>query len=1264
VSAAIDATALIEFFDAPGADAFDVAPEQAVAFFKAKGLQTTFSYADMAGEAHTHAFTVAKMLNVDMLGQVRASLDSAMANGTPFREWADSLIPVLQSGGWWGRKEVLDPLTGQPMIAQLGSPWRLETIFRTNMQTAYAVGQWQEIAANADAAPFLMYDAIDDFRTRPLHASWDRRVMRWDHPWWRTHYPPNGYNCRCGVIQLSTTEVAGLGLQIQNQAPADGTYTWTNPRTGAKLTVPNGIDPGFAHNPGRQYLSQLQQTLDDKVEALPSTMKAAARSAKAQQAAAEALAATKQVQSELAAAQAKALLARAQAKAQAKAEQLAAQSQIDAIKGGKESAGKGATYKIKALDTLQKSGAWQGLPATEQLAQVLTLAGELKTKAEISSKLSLYKKAILDGKTPAPATVKAFQTLTPEDQAAFLAKVDAEKAAAEAKKAAEAAAAAKKAAGAVPSAQVQAPEPAAPDPATMVVIGRKTKGGTEGAIYQDTATGTKWVVKFNGSEDAVRNEVLAARLYNAAGVEAPELHSIVIGGRPALASRIIDGIVEVDAQTLAGTKSALEGFAVDAWLANWDVIGLNFDNIVLAGGRAVRIDVGGSLRYRAMGTQKGAAFGRTVGEIDSLRDGTNSQARAVFGKITQAELEAGAEKVLAVSEADIRALVARFGPVDQAERAALADLLIERQRDLARRFPAAADRVRARAAGAQAQPGTPARVTPQEQALVEASRSNGFGFKTDSGDVEDQMVVVNTLTRADGTPGTRGWLKARPDAAQRILDTIKATAGSLVTADPREAADAILAAIKGINTRALTGWEKKDLDRIDAAIEAFSRYKTQALAAMPNLRDGPRTLVEMTVEDLEAWVDQLRAKRASISVGAKGFGFADKFQHDRLAKASVSYTIGGKAGAVTWVRKPAFAYELSEIDRGRVKLTGKTHNLIGTGEAYEGTLQDGTRITFVTDTSANGLATRGLVQIDAPGAGTDATERVFAAMDQIGIKSARSTQDDRDDLYLNAFARLYYARDQHDLQKFFAIDAQHPPGAARTRAKLDYFKRFDNLDVEASDGWRQRDGQYQAFGHGRARLRRPDLDTPAFDAFAKGASVYHNPNYGKSAAPIWQRLAPIVDAGGQFASLTDRARRGVYIDDYGTASGSSDMQTGGGSYYFTRIVSSRSSSAGFYWKPSVLKRMDAVTYSSDLFGDVNDSTQRTSRRGKTVADFEAMKGSGSNETIFKDSLSLFDDLDFVRFESAAGRDQAIREMKARGYKTWPDGRKLEDVFKA
>ena len=269
-------TGVVDFLDVPTGDAFDVSPERAISYFRAKGLRPTFHYADMLGEAHDHAFTVAKMMDVDMLAQVRASLDDALANGTSFGEWKKGIEPILRAGGWWGQKEMIDPLTGQTVTAQLGSPWRLETIFRTNMQTAYAAGQWAEIESQAEIAQFLMYDAIDDLRTRPLHKAWDQTVLPWNHKWWETHYAPLGFNCRCGVIQLSQDELAGMGLSVSGEPPADGTYKWRNPRTDVVENVPLGVDPGFDHNSGKYLLTDMRNLLDEKIAVLPADMQPAA----------------------------------------------------------------------------------------------------------------------------------------------------------------------------------------------------------------------------------------------------------------------------------------------------------------------------------------------------------------------------------------------------------------------------------------------------------------------------------------------------------------------------------------------------------------------------------------------------------------------------------------------------------------------------------------------------------------------------------------------------------------------------------------------------------------------------------------------------------------------------------------------------------------------------------------------------------------------------------------------------------------------------
>lgn len=250
---------------------FDLPPREALAFFRKKGFVTSFSWQDVWQREHDAAFTVAKMMDVDLLRDVRAAVDRAIAEGHTFETFRKELQPRLQEAGWWGRKEVIDPDGGEIKTTELGSPRRLRTIFHTNMQTAYAAGEWEQIQQDKAEAPYLMYDAIDDGRTRPEHKAWDGTVLPVDHEWWDTHRPPNGWGCRCGVIQLSRAEVQARGLAVAEEAPPVRMREHVNQRTGEVTQVPEGIDPGWAYNPGatdrnaalREQLGRKQQEFRD-----------------------------------------------------------------------------------------------------------------------------------------------------------------------------------------------------------------------------------------------------------------------------------------------------------------------------------------------------------------------------------------------------------------------------------------------------------------------------------------------------------------------------------------------------------------------------------------------------------------------------------------------------------------------------------------------------------------------------------------------------------------------------------------------------------------------------------------------------------------------------------------------------------------------------------------------------------------------------------------------------------------------------------------
>lgn len=222
-------------------------------------------------------------------------------------------------------------------------------------------------------------------------------------------------------------------------------------------------------------------------------------------------------------------------------------------------------------------------------------------------------------------------------------------------------------------------------------VGEKPGGSNDGAVYADK-DGTKWLVKGNNyastgglemSDNRAKNEVLAAHLMAAAGIPGPEIKLVDLEGKHqgnlGVAVKWIDGLQKFnpnDAGQLAAVQSQ---FAVHAWLGNWDVLGLSLDNTMFKDGKAINIDPGGSILFRAQGSPKmKEAFGPGAGDWDTMR-GSNAHQKSVYGKMSASQLQESAKQLAGVSDDTINKLVDVYGPGDLKAKVELAKTLRERR---------------------------------------------------------------------------------------------------------------------------------------------------------------------------------------------------------------------------------------------------------------------------------------------------------------------------------------------------------------------------------------------------------------------------------------------------------------------------------------------------------------------------------------------------------------------------------------------------------
>lgn len=200
---------------AHGDPAFSKRPQvDAGQAFIEKEVVTRDIFDAMTASAKRRAFTVANAATEEIARAVKRELVRQVAQGADLADFKKHALTRLDAAGW-------TPL----------NPSHVETVFRTNVMTAYNSGRVRQMTQPAVLAlrPYWQILGVGDGppRERPTHAAVNGLVLRADDPFFSKAIPPFGYNCRHRIRSLSKSQGEAVGI-------TDGS------------TIENLPDPGFA----------------------------------------------------------------------------------------------------------------------------------------------------------------------------------------------------------------------------------------------------------------------------------------------------------------------------------------------------------------------------------------------------------------------------------------------------------------------------------------------------------------------------------------------------------------------------------------------------------------------------------------------------------------------------------------------------------------------------------------------------------------------------------------------------------------------------------------------------------------------------------------------------------------------------------------------------------------------------------------------------------------------------------------------------------
>lgn len=212
---------------------------------------------DIQRSAHDRAFMVAGAAQADLLKDLHDAVVKASQQGLGLPEFRKDFARAVAKHGWTG-------WTGEG--TKDGEAWRTKVIYQTNMAQSYWAGRYRQMSDPEvlKLRPYWRYIHSDGVaHPRPHHLAWHGLTLKADHPFWQTHFAPNGWGCRCRIEAVSKREGEASAAAGLDDLPAD--WDAIDPKTGTVV----GIDKGFDYAPGAGVNASMRSLVEAKLIKLP-----------------------------------------------------------------------------------------------------------------------------------------------------------------------------------------------------------------------------------------------------------------------------------------------------------------------------------------------------------------------------------------------------------------------------------------------------------------------------------------------------------------------------------------------------------------------------------------------------------------------------------------------------------------------------------------------------------------------------------------------------------------------------------------------------------------------------------------------------------------------------------------------------------------------------------------------------------------------------------------------------------------------------------